>query len=332
MPPAPRRELKPRLAVTLGDPAGIGPEVVLKALLAPDRPEASFVLYGPMAALQDRALRFSLPAAQDLGARVVDVPWDGPVALGRTSAAAGRAAAEAVLRAVEDAKAGRVDALVTAPLNKESLHAAGYPWPGHTEMLAERAGCDDVAMMFVGGGLRVALLTIHRPLRTVPEAITGAEVRRVVRLVHRELPRFGTSSRRIALCGVNPHAGESGLFGTEERDVLQPAIASLRGEGIEVSGPFPADSLFVRASRGEFDAVVAAYHDQGLVPVKLLAFGRAVNVTLGLPFVRTSVDHGTGFDIVEKGTADAGSLLEAMKVAAALVAGMKVAAPEGRAE
>jgi 4-hydroxythreonine-4-phosphate dehydrogenase len=312
--------VKPRLAVTVGDPAGIGPEVVLRALAAPDRPEADLVVYGPMACLEDRAARFALRLPQDLGARVVDVPLDARIDLGRTSAAAGRAAAGAVLRAVEDAKAGRVDALATAPLNKESLHAAGYPWPGHTEMLAERAGCADVAMMFVGGGLRVALLTIHRALRAVPDAITGAEVRRVVRLVHRELPRFGAEARRIALCGVNPHAGESGLFGAEERDVLRPAIEALRGEGIDVAGPFPADSLFVRATKGEFDAVIAAYHDQGLIPVKLLAFGRAVNVTLGLPFVRTSVDHGTGFDIVERGCADGGSLLEAIKVAAELAA------------
>jgi 4-hydroxythreonine-4-phosphate dehydrogenase len=307
-----------RLALTLGDPAGIGPEVVLKALADPDRPPAAFVLYGPAAALADRARRFGLKSAEELGAEVVDIPLEGPVPLGRTSAAGGRAAALAVLRAAEDAMAGRVDAIVTAPLNKESLHAAGYPWPGHTEMLAEAAGTPDVAMMFVGGTLRVALLTIHRALRTVADAVTAGEVRRVVRLVHRELPRFGSARGRIAVCGLNPHAGEGGLFGTEERDVMGPAVDSLRGEGIDVSGPFPADSLFVRASRGEFDAVIAGYHDQGLIPVKLLAFGHAVNVTIGLPFVRTSVDHGTGFDIVEKGTAESRSLVEAMRVAVLL--------------
>jgi 4-hydroxythreonine-4-phosphate dehydrogenase len=307
-----------RLALTLGDPAGIGPEVVLKALADPDRPPAAFVLYGPAAALDDRARRFGLKSPGELGVEVIDIPLDGPVPLGRTSAAGGRAAARAVLRAAEDAMARRVDAIVTAPLNKESLHAAGYPWPGHTEMLAEAAGAPDVAMMFVGGTLRVALLTIHRALRTVPDAVTGGEVRRVVRLVHRELPRFGSARARIAVCGLNPHAGEGGLFGTEERDVIGPAVDSLRGEGIDVSGPFPADSLFVRASRGEFDAVIAGYHDQGLIPVKLLAFGHAVNVTIGLPFVRTSVDHGTGFDIVEKGTAEGRSLVEAMKVAVLL--------------
>jgi len=311
----------PSLALTAGDPAGIGPEVVLRALSSSDRPPGPVVVYGPMAVLLDRAARFGLRLPQDLGARVIDVPLDGPVALGRVSAAAGSAAARAVLRAVADAREGRVQALVTAPLNKEALKAAGHPWPGHTEMLAEAAGTPDVAMMFVGGGLRVALVTIHRPLRTVPDAVTPGEVRRVARLVHRELPRFGVPAPRIALCGLNPHAGEHGLLGREEDEVLVPAVADLRREGIDVAGPFPADSLFVRAKRGEFDAVIAGYHDQGLIPVKLAAFGHAVNVTLGLPFVRTSVDHGTGFDIVEKGVADPSSLVEAMKVAVELAQG-----------
>jgi 4-hydroxythreonine-4-phosphate dehydrogenase len=163
------------------------------------------------------------------------------------------------------------------------------------------------------------LLTIHRALRSVPDAITPEEVARVVRLLHRELPRFGASSRRIAVCGLNPHAGEGGLFGREEQDRITPALQQLRQDGLDVHGPFPADTLFVRASRGEFDAVVACYHDQGLIPVKLASFGHAVNVTIGLPFVRTSVDHGTGFDIVEKGIADAGSLIEAMRLAVTLV-------------
>jgi len=308
---------RPRLALTVGDPAGIGPEIALKALSSKERPEADWVLYGPRTSLEDRAARFGLAGPEALGCEVLDV-GGGPFALGRVSAEAGRAAAEAVLAAARDALAGGVDALVTAPLHKEALRAAGHPWPGHTEMLAEIAGVSDVAMMFVGGGLRVALLTIHQSLRSVPDAITPEGVRRVVRLVHRELPGFGAARRRIAVCGVNPHAGEGGLFGEEDALVLRPAVEALVAEGLDVSGPLPADTVFVRAARGEFDAVIAAYHDQGLVPVKLLAFGRAVNVTLGLPFVRTSVDHGTAFDIAEAGTADAGSLLEAMKLAAAL--------------
>jgi 4-hydroxythreonine-4-phosphate dehydrogenase len=250
---------------------------------------------------------------------VVDVPLSGALRLGATSAAGGAAAADAVLSAARDALAGRVDALVTAPLNKESLAAAGHRWPGHTEMLADAAGVSDVAMLFVGGALRVALVTIHRALRSVPDAITAGEVERVARLLHRELPGLGASTRRIAVCGLNPHAGEGGLFGREEIETIAPAVARLRAEGLDVSGPFPADSLFARAARGEFDAVLAQYHDQGLIPVKLAAFGHAVNVTLGLPFVRTSVDHGTGFDIVEKGVAEEGSLLAAIRLAADLV-------------
>ena len=309
---------RPRLALTVGDPAGIGPEIVLKALSSKESPDAEWVVYGPLASLEERARALGLRASAALGVEVVDT-GGGPFALGQISAEGGRAAASAVLGAARDALAGRVAGIVTAPLHKESLRAAGHHWPGHTEMLAEAAGVADVAMMFVGGGLRVALLTIHRSLRSVPDAVTGAEVARVVRLVHRELPRFGAVRRRIAVCGVNPHAGEGGLFGREDVDVVRPAVERLAGEGLDVSGPLPADTAFVRAARGEFDAVVAAYHDQGLVPVKLLAFGRAVNVTLGLPFVRTSVDHGTAFDIAGAGTADPGSLLEAMALAARLV-------------
>jgi 4-hydroxythreonine-4-phosphate dehydrogenase len=311
--------MRPRLALTVGDPAGIGPEIVLKALAARDRPEAAVVVYGPLALIEERARRYSLRMPAALGAEVVDVPVEEVVRLGSPSRTGGRAAAEAVLAAARDALAGRVAALVTAPLSKEALHLAGYAWPGHTELLAEAAGVKDVAMMFVGGGLRVALLTIHQSLRSVPDAITSDLVVRVVRLVHRELPRLGARGP-IALCGLNPHAGEGGLLGSEEHAVLAPAVAMLREEGIDVAGPFPADSLFVRAARGDFAAVVAGYHDQGLIPVKLASFGRAVNVTLGLPFVRTSVDHGTGFDIVEKGTAQEGSLLEAMRLALELAA------------
>ena len=308
---------RPRLALTVGDPAGIGPEIVLRALASPACPSADWVVYGPLAALEERSRRFGLPDVAALAGGAVDVPGP-PVPLGAISAEGGRAAAGAVLAAVADARSGTVAGIVTAPLNKESLRAAGHPWPGHTEMLAEAAGVSDVAMLFVGGGLRVALLTIHRSLRSVPDAITREETLRIVRLVDRELPRLGAERRRIAVCGVNPHAGEHGLFGREDEDVLRPAVAALAQEGIEVTGPLPADTVFVRAVQGEFDAVVAAYHDQGLVPVKLLAFGHAVNVTLGLPFVRTSVDHGTAFDIAAAGTADPGSLLAAMALAVEL--------------
>jgi len=312
-----RPESAPRLALTMGDPAGIGPEIVLKALGSGDRRTGPVVIYGSLDVLRERARRFGLPEPDEYGVDLVDVPLRGRVPLGEVSAAGGHAAAGAVRRAVEDALEGRVDAVVTAPLHKESLRVAGYPWPGHTEMLAEAAGVADVAMMFVGGGLRVALLTIHRSLRSVADALTRSEVERVLRLVHRELPGLGAAGRRIALCGVNPHAGEGGLFGREEIEVLSPVVAKVREAGLDVVGPLPADGLFARAAV-EFDAVVAAYHDQGLIPVKLLSEGRAVNVTLGLPFVRTSVDHGTAFDIVYEGRADAGSLIEALSLAASL--------------
>ena len=205
------RVKRPRIGITVGDPAGIGPEIVLKALASGERPDADYIVFGSVDALGDRMFRFGLRAAQDTGARVVDVPPpdDAAIAVGTVSAAAGHAAARAVLRAVKEIGAGRLDAIVTAPLQKEALAAAGYPWPGHTELLAEAAGTPDVAMMFVGGGLRVALLTIHRALRSVPDAITGPEVKRVVRLVARELPRFGAGGGKIALCGLNPHAGEA---------------------------------------------------------------------------------------------------------------------------
>jgi 4-hydroxythreonine-4-phosphate dehydrogenase len=306
-----------RIALTVGDPAGIGPEIVLRALASPERPDAAYVVYGPVPAVDERASRFGLRPLAALDVAVEDIALEGPVAWGRTSAAGGAAAAQAVLRASRDAMAGRLDALVTAPLNKESLRAAGHPWPGHTEMLADAAGVDDVVMMFVGGSLRVALLTIHQSLRSVPDALTVEGVLRVGRVVAREMGRYGGAGA-IAFCGLNPHAGESGLFGDEEQRVLAPALARLREEGIDALGPFPADSVFVKASQGAFGAVIACYHDQGLIPVKLASFGHAVNVTLGLPFVRTSVDHGTGFDIVEKGVAEEGSLLAAMRLAVAV--------------
>ena len=246
---------RPRLALTVGDPAGIGPEIVLRALASEACPSAEWVVYGPLGSLAERARRFGLPDLASLAAGAVDIPGL-LVPLGAVSAEGGRVAAAAVLAAVGGCPLrGASRGIVTAPLHKESLRAAGHPWPGHTEMLAEAAGVSDVAMLFVGGGLRVALLTIHRSLRSVPDAITRAETVRIVRLVHRELPRLGAERRRIAVCGVNPHAGEHGLFGREDEDVLRPAVAALAQEGIAVTGPLPADTAFVRAVRGEFDAV-----------------------------------------------------------------------------
>jgi 4-hydroxythreonine-4-phosphate dehydrogenase len=305
----------PRLALTAGDPAGIGPEIVLKALARHDVPRASWWVYGSRAVLNATSARLGLPSVEVSGASMVDIGGD-EVEAGRMAAEAGRQAAEAVVRAAQDSLRGDLLGLVTAPLNKEALHNAGFDYPGHTELLAHVAKTPNVAMMFVGGKIRVALLTIHAPLKDVPRLVTEAEIMRVGTLVHEALPRFGSPPRpKIAIAGLNPHAGEHGHIGLEERDVFEGALVKLRARGIDLEGPYPADTLFVRAARGEFDGVIACYHDQGLIPVKLIAFGEAVNVTIGLPFIRTSVDHGTGFDIAGQGKADEGSLIAAMRLA-----------------
>lgn len=288
----------PVIAVTAGDPSGIGPEIARRAIRDPRivalcRP----IIFGPHTS--DELAAF--PA-------------------GRVSADSGRAAYEAIVAATREAMDGRADAIVTAPINKAALAAAGFPWRGHTDLLAHLCGVSDVAMMFWSERLRVVLATVHIPLAEVPQALTRERLLAVLRLTARSLPDFGFASPRLGVAGLNPHAGEGGLLGREEEQVLAPAVADARAEGIDAAGPFAADTVFVRAARGEFEAVVAAYHDQGLIPVKLLAFGRAVNVTLGLPIIRTSVDHGTAFDIARQGKADEGSLVEALRLAARLAA------------
>lgn len=286
----------PTVAVTVGDPSGIGPEIATKAARDPRVVDACRpVLYGP-----------------HTPAEIARFPT------GRVDAESAKAAYDAIVRATADALAGRVGAIATAPISKAALAAAGFPWRGHTDLLAHLCHVDDVAMMFWSDRLRVVLATIHVPLAEVPRLLTRDRVLGVLRLTAASLPRFGLPAPRIGLAGLNPHAGEDGLLGSEDKNVLAPAVADARAAGINVAGPFPADTLFVRAARGEFDVVVACYHDQGLVPVKLLAFGRAVNVTLGLPIIRTSVDHGTAFDIAGKGVADEGSLVEAILLAAKL--------------
>jgi 4-hydroxythreonine-4-phosphate dehydrogenase len=310
---------RPRLALTVGDPAGIGPEIVLKALARVEAPAAEWVVYGSGEVLRRSAERLGLETPEGSGYSVIDLGGS-PVEWGVVSAEAGRQAAVAVIRAAEDSLKGEVRGLVTAPLNKEAMHLAGFDYPGHTELLAHVANTPNVAMMFVGGKLRVALLTIHAPLKDVPSLVTESEIVRVATLVHEALPKFGAPAgrRKIAIAGLNPHAGEHGHIGAEEQEVFPGALRALRASGIDIEGPLPGDTLFVRAARGDFDGVIACYHDQGLIPVKLLAFGEAVNVTIGLPFIRTSVDHGTGFDIAGKGRADEGSLLAAMRLAVQL--------------
>jgi 4-hydroxythreonine-4-phosphate dehydrogenase len=234
------------------------------------------------------------------------------------SADAGRAAYDVIVRAVADARAGVVDAMATAPVNKEAFRLAGLPWLGHTDLLAHLTGAREVAMMFHSPALCVVLVTVHVPLADVPRLVTRQAVEATIRLTARALPAFGMTSPRLAMAALNPHGGEHGLFGFEEDTAIAPAVAACRADGIDVSGPLPADTVFVRARRGEFDVVVACYHDQALIPVKLVAFGEAVNVTLGLPIVRTSVDHGTALDIVGRGIADPGSMVAAVLLAADL--------------
>jgi 4-hydroxythreonine-4-phosphate dehydrogenase len=283
----------PRIAITEGDPAGIGPEIAQRAAADP------------------RVLELCEPVLYGAPAGAHFPP-------GMLSAEAGRAAYDAIVRATGDAQRGVVGAVATAPINKEAFRLAGLPWSGHTDLLAHLTGAAHVAMMFYSDELRVVLATVHVALADVPRLLTRDVVERTIELAARELPRYGVAAPRLAVAGLNPHAGEHGLFGVEERTVIEPAVACCRAKGIDVSGPFPADTLFVRARRGEFDAVVACYHDQGLIPVKLVAFGRAVNVTLGLPIVRTSVDHGTAFDIAGKGVADPESMIAAVLLAARL--------------
>jgi 4-hydroxythreonine-4-phosphate dehydrogenase len=281
------------VAITFGDPAGIGPEIARKAADDPRVREACEpVLYGP--------------------------PVDRTFPAGVLSADAGHAAFEAICAAVHDAQAGVVQAIATAPVNKLAFARAGLPWKGHTDLLAHLTNSPRVAMMFWSEPLKVVLATIHVPLATVPQMLTREVLDGIIDLAAAELPRFGVPTPRLALAGLNPHAGEEGLLGGEEERVLRPAVEAARTRGVRIDGPFPADTLFVRASRGEFDAVIACYHDQGLIPVKLLAFGRAVNVTLGLPIIRTSVDHGTAFDIAGRGIADPSSMVEAVLLAARL--------------
>jgi 4-hydroxythreonine-4-phosphate dehydrogenase len=303
-----------RVGITLGDPRGIGPEVAARAvrLLGSDAPD--LLLIGPSGTESD----------------ALDLPLDEVGAWQRTGtpAQAGRLAGLAIERATTLALAGDIDALVTAPIDKNALHAAGFSFPGHTEMLAHLCGDVQVGMLMCaehtrdGGALRVLLATTHLPLRAVPDAVTIDRLVEQADLLDGALRRdWGLASPRLALCALNPHASDGGLFGSEEADVFAPAIARMRQDGLVVRGPVPADTVFVRALRGEFDAVIAPYHDVGMAAFKTATFGSGVNVTIGLPFARTSPDHGTALDIAGQGKADATSMVEAIRLAARLSAG-----------
>jgi 4-hydroxythreonine-4-phosphate dehydrogenase len=313
------------LALTCGEPAGIGAEVALKALAGGLPPGVEAVLAGPRAVWAAAAGlvpggfdldRWRIREAEATQTAEPNLPADW--GWGRPTARSGRVAAESVELAARLALAGEVDALVTAPLSKEGLLAAGRPFSGHTELLASLCGPGHRALMMLAGPrLRVFLVTTHLPLARVPEAVTREAVLATVAAAHRGLERdLGIGSPRIAVCALNPHGGEGGVLGSEERDVIAPALEEARAEEIRAAGPLPADSAFHRAAEGEFDAVVAMYHDQGLAPLKLLHFWDGVNVTLNLPLVRTSPDHGTALDLAGKGVARADSFREAIRWAA----------------
>jgi 4-hydroxythreonine-4-phosphate dehydrogenase len=320
----------PRIAITMGDAAGVGPEIVMKALAhrglyARCRP----LVVGDAARLAEAARI----AGSDIALHAIAAPEDArfeagtadcldlkllPPGLpfGKVSAAAGHAAYEYVRAAAGLAMDGRIAALVTAPLNKEALHAGGHDFPGHTELLAALTGTPEVSMMLTGPGLRVILVTCHMGLADAIAAIEPGLVARTIARGRDVLLRAGIARAKIAVCGINPHAGENGLFGDGEEEArIAPAIAACRERGWDVEGPLPADTLFWRARQGDFDMVVAMFHDQGLGPVKVLGLEAGVNVTVGLPVIRTSVDHGTAFDIAGSGRADARSLIAAIDAA-----------------
>lgn len=321
----------PLIAVTQGDPAGIGPEVVLRALADKRvRAAARCAVVGDLGVLHRVAgrLKLPLPRFESLAVETALNKGTGPffvqsadcppqVALcGKPTRAGGRAAAGAVRVAVSLALQGIVGAVVTAPLSKEALHLAGIKYPGHTEMIAEQCGTARPVMMMAGAGMRVALVTTHAAIASLPSLITEAAVYETITITHTDLRRrFGIARPRIAVCGLNPHAGEGGLFGKEEERIAA-AVKAARTKRIHCEGPVPGDVAFTPARRKGCDAIVAMFHDQATIPVKMLAFDSGVNVTLGLPIIRTSPDHGTAYDIAAKGVADPGSMVEAILMAA----------------
>jgi len=333
------RNRRPILAITMGDPAGIGPEIVLKALQDPDIYERCRpVVIGDRRILEracawmETHLKFEVvtdPADGNYDPGVLTLidlqnarPEDCPV--GEVSAAGGKAALAYVERACDLALAGEVDAIVTAPLNKESINLAGFPYPGHTELLKERTKADRVTMLLVGSKLRVVHVSTHVSLAQAVRLVKKERIEEVITLAHDACRALGIANPRVAVAGLNPHASESGLFGDQERLEINPAVEAARARGMDVSDPQPPDTVFLRATRGFYDIVIAMYHDQGHIPMKLLAFDEGVNVSIGLPIIRTSVDHGTAFDIAGTGQAKESSLLAAMDVAIQMVNARKV--------
>jgi len=326
---------RPRIAITLGDPAGIGPEIALKAIASEAVWETCIpILVGSLSVCKATAKQMGL----SVSVHSVDAPTEAiesvgtanilcPAAslsadippTGKVSRLGGQLAYEAIDEAVRRIQAGELDALCTAPISKAALHLAGHAYPGHTEMLAEKAGAPLVAMLMVGGGVRTVPATIHCPLSAVPPQLTSERIVALLDLIHRSMATdFAIEHPRIAVCGLNPHAGENGLLGADEAQIIAPAIEQARARGLDANGPVPADVVYHQMLQGRWDCVLAMYHDQAMIPVKTLAFDSGVNVTLGLPFVRTSPDHGTAFDIAGRGIARPDSMLAAIQVAAEL--------------
>jgi len=318
----------PRLLITLGDVAGIGPEIVAKAwpkLVTFSHPvvvgDAGWMARGVAHATSSATVQ-AVTTLEDAEPAAGHIPCLNPsaarldqVPVGKITAEGGRAAYDFLCRAIDETAAGRADAIVTCPLHKEGLHAAGIPFPGHTEILADRTGVKEFGMVLWGDGIAVVHVTLHMALRNVFADLTTAAVLEKIRLLAGLLPRLLGRPARIGVAALNPHGSDGGLFGNEEADVIAPAVARAKSEGIAVSGPHPADTLFVRAHKGEFDGVVAMYHDAGHIAMKLRCGPRCVNITVGLPIIRTSVAHGTAYDIAGQGIADEGSLIAAADVA-----------------
>jgi len=320
--------MKKKIAITMGEPGGVGPEVIVKALAnSAVRRCCSPVVIGDAATIKEAVrkskLSIKIRVVNDLNELnagqftidVVDIRSPYKFKKNISSRGAGRAVVKYITKAVELALNKEVDGIVTAPISKESLSMAGYAWPGHTELLAELTGARDFAMMFVSRKLKVILCTIHIPLKDVPQRITKSGVAGTIRLGLKGCEMMGTKSPKIAVAGLNPHAGESGVIGKEESRSIIPAIKAVKREGGNVSGPYPPDVVFHKAYNGEFDLVVCMYHDQGLIPFKMLAFDTGVNMTVGLPIIRTSPDHGTAFDIAWQNRAEPTSMIEAIKLA-----------------
>ena len=310
---------KPQIGITMGDPNGIGPEVIVKAVQSEEVLgicEPVIYASGPVMQRAERTFGLKLNCKiEDKGSYK-----DLEVNEGSIDKRAGESSLYYIEEAVKDTLDKKINAVVTAPISKESTHLAGSVYPGHTEMLKALTGADKVVMLFEGGPFKVALVTIHTALSEVPKLITKENILNTLSVCNNDLKnKYGINGPKIAVCGLNPHAGEAGAFGNEEIKEIIPALEEAKQKGIDVTGPLPADTLFYRAKNGEWDLVLAMYHDQGLIPFKMLSFDTGVNVTLGLPIVRTSPDHGTAFDIAWKGMARPTSMIEAIKAAARLI-------------